>query len=49
MDEAGLIHSALGHQKMEVREKIDPVSECLNGRDDSGPKPAPGYNLEISG
>jgi len=29
--------------------KIDPVPKCLNGRDDSGRKLAPGYNLEVTG
>ena len=34
---------------LEVRVKIEPVPKCLNGRDDSGPKLAPGYNLEVTG
>jgi hypothetical protein len=34
MEDARLVHSTLGHQEMEVRMKIDPVPECLNGGDE---------------
>ena len=39
----------LGHQEMEVEVKINPVPKCLNGRDDSRHKLAPGCHLEITG
>jgi hypothetical protein len=45
IEETRLVHSALGDQEMEVRMRIDAVAEGLNGRNDSGPKLAPGYNL----
>ena len=49
VEEARLVHPALGHQEMEVRMDIDPVPKCLNGRDDSGHQLATGQNLEIPG
>jgi hypothetical protein len=49
MEEARPVHSALGHQEMEVGVKIDPVAECLNGGDDSGHKLAPRDSLKITG
>lgn len=33
------LHSALGHQEMQVGMDIYPGLECLDGRDDSRPKP----------
>jgi len=33
MEDARLVHSALGHQKMEVHVKINPVPEGLDGGD----------------
>jgi hypothetical protein len=42
MEEAGLVHSTLGHQEMEMGVKIDPVSKGLNGRDNPGHQLAPG-------
>ena len=36
MERPGLVHSALGHQEMEVRAGIDPVAKCLNGGNDAG-------------
>jgi hypothetical protein len=32
MEDAHLVHSALGHQKMKVGVKIDPLPERLDGR-----------------
>jgi hypothetical protein len=49
IEDARLIHSALGHQEVQVRMTIDPVPKCLDGRDDSGSKLAPGYKREITG
>jgi len=49
MEEAGLVHSALGHQEMEVGVKIHPVPKCLNGRNDSGHQLAAGQGREIPG
>jgi len=49
MEEARLVHPALGHQKMEVGVKIDPGSEGLNGGNNSGHQLAPGCHLEITG
>jgi hypothetical protein len=49
MEETRLVHSALSHQEVEVRVKIDLVPKCLNGRDDPGHKLASGYNLAIAG
>jgi hypothetical protein len=40
MEDARLIHSAFGHQEMEVR--IDPVPKGLDGGNDAGRKRAPG-------
>jgi len=48
-EDAGLIHSALGHQEMQVRVKIYPGSEGLNGRDDPGHKLTSCDNLKITG
>ncbi len=44
----GLVHSALGHQEMEMRVKIDPVAKGLNGRDDPGHDIARGDHFEIT-
>ena len=41
MEEARLIHSALCHQKMQMRVEIDPVAKCLNGRDYPGHELSP--------
>jgi hypothetical protein len=49
MEEARLVHSALGHQEMEVGVGIDLGSERLNGRDDSGHKLALRDGFEIPG
>jgi len=49
MEEARLVHSAVGDQEMEVRMDIDPVPKCLNGGDDSGPKLASAHDFEIAG
>jgi hypothetical protein len=35
------------NHRMEVRVKINPVPKCLNGRNDSGHKFAPGHDFEI--
>src|SRR4030042_4188511 len=48
MEDPGLIHSALGHKEMEGRMKVHPGSEGLNGRDNPGPKLAPGDYLEVT-
>jgi len=48
MEDACLVHSALSHQKVEVRVKIDPVPKGLDGRDDAGRKRAPGQDLEVT-
>jgi hypothetical protein len=40
--EARLVYSTLGQQEVEMGMKIDPVPKCLNGRNDSGSKLAPG-------
>jgi len=48
MENARLVHAALGHQKMEVHTKIDPVPKGLDGGDDPGRKRAPGHNLEAT-
>jgi hypothetical protein len=48
MEDTRLVHAALGHQKMEVHVKIDPVPEDLDGGDDPGRKRAPGHNLEVT-
>ncbi len=42
VEDAGLVHPALGDQEMKVRVEINPVAERLNSRDDSGHKVAPG-------
>ena len=47
MEEARLVRAALGHQEMEVGVEIDPVPKCLDGRNDSRRKLAPGHHLEI--
>ena len=36
MEEAGRVHSVLGHQEMQMRVDIYPVPKCLNGRNHSG-------------
>jgi len=48
MENARLVGPTLGHQKMEVHVKIDPVPKGLDGGDDSGRKRAPGHNLEVT-
>ena len=48
MEDARLVQAALGHQKMEVHMKIDPVPKGLDGGDDPGRKRAPGHNLEVT-
>jgi hypothetical protein len=48
MEEAGLVHSTLGHQEMEMGVKIYPVSKGLNGGDNPGHQLAPGCHLEIT-
>ena len=47
MEEARLVHSALGHQEMEVGVKIDPIAECLNSCDDSGHNVSFSHDFEI--
>jgi len=49
MEDARLVHTALGHQKMEMRVEIDPVSEGLNDGNDSGHKLTPANKREITG
>jgi hypothetical protein len=49
MEDARLIHAALGYQEMEVGVKIDPVAEGLDSGNDPRRKRAPGHNLEITG
>ena len=49
MEEARLVHSALGHQEMEMRVAIDPGSEGLDGGNHSGHQLALGCHLEITG
>jgi len=44
MEDARFVHATLGHQKMEVHVKIDPVPKGLDGGDDPGRKRAPGHN-----
>jgi len=46
-EDTRLVHSALGHQEVEVGTKIDPVPKWLDGRDDSGLKRTPGHFLEV--
>jgi len=41
--------SALGHQKMEVRVRIDPVPKGLDHGNDARRKRAPGHNFEVKG
>ena len=36
MEDTRRVHSALGHQKMQVGVKIDPIPERLDGGDDAG-------------
>jgi hypothetical protein len=48
VESPGLVHSALGHQEMQMGVEIDPVAKCLNGRDDSGPKLTPRDSREIT-
>jgi hypothetical protein len=45
MEDARIIHSALGHQKIEM--ETDPAAEGLDGRDDLRHKRAPGRNFGI--
>jgi len=47
VEEARLVHSALGHQEMEVGMKINPVAKCLNSRDDTGLEIVSRYGPEI--
>jgi len=35
MEDAAVIHSALGHQEMEVRVKVDPIPKGLDRGDDA--------------
>jgi hypothetical protein len=49
MEDARRVDAALGHQEMEVRVKIDPVPEGLDGGNDPRRKRAPGHNFEIAG
>ena len=49
LEDARLVHSALGHQKMEVHVEINPVPEGLDGGHDPRRKRAPGHNFEVSG
>jgi len=48
MEETGLVHASLGHQEMEVRVKIDAVSESLNGRNDARDKIFTRQDLEVN-
>lgn len=48
VEDTCLVHSALGHQQMEVRVEVDAVAECLNGGHHSGHELAPGCHLEVS-
>jgi hypothetical protein len=38
LEDARFVHTALGHQKMQVRVKIDPVPEGLDDGDNAGLK-----------
>ena len=49
MEDARLVHSALGHQEMQVRVEIYLGSEGLNGRDNPGHKLTPRDRREIAG
>ena len=49
MEDARLVHAALGHQEMEVGVEVYPVPEGLDGRDDTGRKRAPGQAFEVTG
>jgi hypothetical protein len=47
VEDAVLIHPTLGHQKVEVRVKIYPVSEGLDGGEDTRDELFPRHGLEI--
>jgi hypothetical protein len=49
MEKARRIHSALGHQEMQVGMKNYPGSEGLDSRDNSGHQLTPRDSLEITG
>ncbi len=49
MEDPGLVHSALGHQEMEMRVEVDPVAKGLDGGNDPGCECTPGYDLKITG
>jgi hypothetical protein len=48
MEDARLVHAALGYQVMEMGMEINPVPKGLDGGDDPGRKRAPGHNLEVT-
>jgi hypothetical protein len=48
MEDARLVHAALGHQVMEIGVEIDPVPKGLDSGDDPRRKCAPGHNLEVT-
>ncbi len=47
MEGAGRIHPSLGHQKMQMRMKIDAIAERLDGGDNPGLKRRPRHGLKI--
>jgi len=48
IEDPRLVQSALGHQKMEVGVKIDPIAECLDDGDNPRLEGRPGHGLKIS-
>jgi len=47
LEQARLVHSSLRHEEMQMRVKIDAVSECLDDRDNTGLKCFPRRGLKI--
>ena len=48
MELPSLVHSALGHQQMEVRVEVDPVAKCLDGSNHSGHNVSACHEFEIT-